>query len=97
MPRSPKRSRQPDEPSEKQRFEIILEDVQKKLQLLSEGQDQLRSEIQEGFQRDEFRENQRFDIVEQALKENSQDIKKLREEVRNLVGRVTAHEEAHVK
>ena len=82
---------------EKQRFEILLEDVHKKLQLLSEGQEQLRSEMHEGFQQDEFRENQRFDVVEQALKENSQDMKELRQEVHDLVGRVTAHEETHAK
>ena len=86
MPRQ-KSSREPDE---RQRFEVILKDVQDKLRLLSDGQDQLRGEMQEGLRQLESKMNGRFAVVEQAIKE-------LHQEVRVIGGRIASHEETHAK
>ncbi len=88
--------------TEKERFEVLMEEVRGELKMLAEGQHQLREEMVTGFQRVREEMNQRFTLVEQAIRENSADIKKnsedikeLQKDVRGLFDWSKTHETAH--
>ncbi len=67
----------------KERYEILYEEVNSKLDLLLERYDQFQQELQRGFQGLRAEMNGRFSLVEQALKEVSM--------------RLKAHEETHAR
>ena len=72
MPNSRRSSKQP---SEREQFGIILEEIRSKLERLADGYIHLDQKMEAGFQQLREEMNQRFAIVEQAIKENSDAIK----------------------
>lgn len=77
----PRPKRKSTESTEKERFEILLEEIHSEIKQLAEGQGQFREEVQRSFQELRAEMAGRFIPVEQALQEVSQ--------------RLRTHEETH--
>ena len=68
-------------PNRKERYEILYEQLNSKLDLLLERDDQHRQEMQRGLEKLGAQIDERFSVIEQALREVS--------------NRLKAHEETH--
>ncbi len=92
----------PRAPKDKERFEVLLEDIQDKVQLLAEGQkmqgDRLEAKIEEGFkEQNRQRElgqralTKRIDGVEASL---TKEIREVKADIReNILPRLEDHEQ----
>lgn len=92
----------PKKNGEKERSEVLLEEIRSQVAQLADGQSQLRGEMQQEFQRLRTEMDGRFAIVEQAIKTHSQDIRQLQaavgelgRDVRSLTERFDLHQKAH--
>lgn len=105
----PKSGGSSQDPSERDRTNVLLEEMHSEIKRLSDGQAQLGQTMdrQIGQLREEM--NQRFSVIEQVVKQNSADIQQnsqdikavqqalceLRQEVKLISDRMKEHERAH--